>query len=201
MDVHPNAHYITHTKSSKVKISDAYSNTNPDSKLTPWHQVPTLPTYNDIYYLDPVDPDVVRNRNIKGWPQPVIPITPAQIKRRMEKVHHDNLELNYYAKVLPGMKTGGGSILEHIEKEKEWQKEKVRDDSMKETHKVIQREWKEAMSNSYCKISLENIDAPSAFKKSSLSFPRLMTRTIADMISSNLASWYVTNYFTTIRRV
>ena len=56
MEFDRNAHFLTHTETSKLKVSDAYTDTNPDSKLMPWHQVPSLLVYNDVYYLDPKDP-------------------------------------------------------------------------------------------------------------------------------------------------
>ena len=167
------AHFYQPTTSSKLKVSKCYSDSNPDSKLMPWHQTPSYPRYNDEYNLNPEDPNIVRNRSAGGWPQPVIPITPAQITKRMEKMHWDKLEMDYYAQMLPGMKTGGGSILDAIKVRKDRQAAQDRENDTKKAHLVLQGEWENAMKKSVKSISHGTVDAPNAFKMSILLFPDL----------------------------
>ena len=89
--------FYSHTKSSKNKLSTAFSDVSDDAKLTAWHQVPRMPTYNDVYNLSPQDPDIIRDRTQGGWPRPVIPITPAQKKGKIKKGHLDTLKNEYSA--------------------------------------------------------------------------------------------------------
>ena len=142
------ARFYKHTDSSKSKISAAFSDVSDDAKLTAWHQVPRMPTYNDVYNLSPQDPGIIRDRSPGGWPRPVIPITPAQKKGKIRIGHLDSLKNDYNAKTLSGMKTGGGSILEFIRKQKESVKALDREQQMRDTHRNKEMEWEEAISKS-----------------------------------------------------
>lgn len=150
--------FYSHTDSSKSKLSTAFSDVSDDAKLTAWHQVPRMPTYSDVYNLSPQDPDIIRDRTQGGWPRPVIPITPAQKKGKIKKGHLDTLKNEYSAQTLSGMKTGGGSILEFIRKQKEGFKALDREQQMRDSHRNKEMEWEEAISRSNEMLKTAKID-------------------------------------------
>ncbi len=142
------ARFYGHTASSKSKVSKPFVSGSEDALLTPWHQVPMLPTYNDVYNLSAQDPGIIRNRTEGGWPRPVIPITPAQKRGKIKIGHLDNLINEYNAQTLSGMKTGGGSILELTRKKMEFMKAQAREQNLKDIRDSDQTEWDEAMLRS-----------------------------------------------------